>query len=325
MAQSILSLLARLKGLGRSPDVQPEIPPAAPPEAPTEIQAAAPAPIEAPPAPPTPPAHPGATGYTTRVAYLGDHTALALLHGTYMIYVDTRGIDIAPHLMMRGEWEPDDVRLFAQMIRPGDTVLDVGAHLGVFTLIGAAATGPEGRVHSFEPNPRLAQLQRQSVEVNGFSSRAMVHEAAVGRAEGIAELVFSDQWAGGGHLSVSRQEGKGQRVRVVALDDLFPDPAFRIDVMKMDVEGTEGHALTGMQGILARSHAARIMMEFAPQMMASQGFAAPKVLRFLADLGFAFWNIGPGGVLEPASLESLAALRDGVRNIVASRTPPLPG
>lgn len=323
MAQSILSLLARLKGLGRSPEVQPEAPP--------EVQAAAPVPIEAPPAPPappaplTPPANLGATGYPTRVAYLGDHTALALLHGTYLIYVDTRGIDIAPHLMMHGDWETDDLRLFAQMIHPGDTVLDVGAHLGVYTLVGAAATGPEGRVHSFEPNPRLAQLQRQSVEVNGFSGRATVHEAAVGSAEGIAELVFSDQWAGGGHLSISRQEGKGQRVRVVALDDLFPDPAFRIDVMKMDVEGTEGHALTGMQGILARSHAARIMMEFAPQMMASQGFAAPKVLRFLADLGFAFWNIGPGGMLEPASLESLAALRGGVRNIVASRTPPLPG
>lgn len=274
---------------------------------------------------PAPQGHLGITGFPTRNAYLGDHTALALLHGNYLIYVDTRGVDIAPHLMMHGDWEPVDLQLFSRLIRPGDTVFDVGAHLGVYTLIGAAAAGPEGHVYSFEPNPRLSQLQRKSVLVNGFGGRVSVHEIAVGSQEGIAELVFSDEWAGGGHLSKSNRQGQGQPVRVVALDDLFPDPDFRLGVMKMDVEGTEGRALTGMRGILARSDQARIMMEFAPQMMASQGFAGPYVLQFLAELGFAFWNVTPQGTLLPASLDELAALQDGVRNIVVSRTPPFPG
>lgn len=265
----------------------------------------------------TPPRH------QIRSAYLGDHTAIALLHGVYLIYVDTRGIDIAPHLLMHGDWEPDDLGLFARMIRPGDTVLDVGAHLGVYSVVGAAATGATGQVHSFEPNPRLAQLQRKSVLVNGFGERAMLHEVAVGAAEGMAELVFTDEWAGGGHLSVSDVAGQGHRVRVVALDDIFTDPNFRIGVMKMDVEGTEGRALQGMRQILARSPEARILMEFAPAIMAAQGFPAPDVLAFLAGLGFQFWNIGCCGVPEPTTLEALATVTGGVRNIVASRTQPM--
>lgn len=267
--------------------------------------------------------------YYARSAYLGDNTVLALLHGRLQMYLDTRGTDIAPHIMMFGIWEPNYTQLFQRIIRPGDTVFDIGCHLGVYTLLGAAATGLGGQVHAFDPNARFVQLLRRSVAVNGFGGFAKVHNLAVGAEEGVTELRFTWEYAGGGHIATGlgpKDEGlAAKRCRVAALDDLFPDPAFTVDVVKMDVEGTETYALRGMRGLLARSPRARVMFEFAPQMLASHGTGAAELIGLFEELGFRFWNIRDDASLEPATGASLAALTDGLKNVLAARTDPYGG
>jgi FkbM family methyltransferase len=263
----------------------------------------------------------------TPTAYLGDHTALTVLQGRLKMFVDTRGNDIAPHLLIDGTWETDYTGLFEKLIRPGDTVLDLGAHLGVYALLGALATGPTGRVEAFEPNPRYAALLRRSLAVNGLSNHAQVHNVAVGAAEGTAELLFSWEWGGGGHLSVHPghvpEDNQAQPCRVVALDALFADPTFRVDMMKMDVEGNEGRAVHGMWNLLARSPRAKVMFEFAPGMLAAQGSSATELVQLFTRLGFQFWNIGGNSQLEAVDPAVLGAMTDGVRNILAARELPV--
>jgi FkbM family methyltransferase len=264
-----------------------------------------------------------------RATYLGDHTALALLNRQLMIYLDTRGMDIAPHLMTHGTWEPDELQAFQRMVRPGDTVLDLGAHLGVFTLTAAAKVGPAGHVHAFEPNPRHAGLLRRSVAVNGFTPRVTLHLASVGDAPGAATLLFEPEWSGGGFLDAAIPEaaprGDGRQAlttRMVAVDDLLADPAQRLDVAKLDIEGMEGRALRGMRRLLERSPDARLLLEWAPAMLAGQGMPGPEVVALLAGLGFRFWSIGAQGALSPLPAETLAAYEAGIRNIVAARGNP---
>jgi FkbM family methyltransferase len=262
----------------------------------------------------------------TPSAYLGDNVALTRLQGRLKMFVDTRGNDIAPHLLLDGTWETNYTSLFERLIRPGDTVLDLGAHLGVYTLLGALATGPAGRVEAFEPNPRYAALLQRSLAVNGFGNRARVNNMAVGAEEGTAELLFSHAWGGGGHLSVNPgHTPAGDEIcicRVVALDSFFPDPAFRVDMVKMDVEGTEHRAVRGMMKLLARSPRVRVMFEFAPGMLAAQGSSAAELVHLFAELGFRFWNIGERSELDPVERAALAAMTDGVRNILAAREAP---
>lgn len=259
-------------------------------------------------------------------AYLGDHVSLTRLQGRLKMFVDTRGNDIAPHLLLDGTWETNYTNLFERLIRPGDTVFDLGAHLGVYALLGALTAGPAGRVEAFEPNPRFAALLERSLAVNGFAERARIHTMAVGAQEGTAELMFSHAWGGGGHLSVNPGHApSGSETcicRVVALDDLFPDPDFRVDVVKMDVEGTEHRAVRGMWNLLARSPNARVMFEFAPGMLAAQGSSAAELVHLFSELGFHFWNIGDRSQLEPVEPAALAAMTDGVRNILAARDTP---
>jgi FkbM family methyltransferase len=258
--------------------------------------------------------------------YLGDYTVLGLLEGRLMMYLDTRGADIAPHIMTFGIWEPNYTRLFQRLIRPGDTVLDLGAHLGVYALLGAARTGPRGTVHAFEPNPRYARLLGQSLSVNGFSGFAKVHNVAVGAAEGTAELRWSWELGGGGHLSEKTgplREGQRSTVaRVVALDELFPDPAFTADVIKMDIEGTETRAVQGALKLLERSPRVRILFEFAPQMLAGHGSSPAELIGLLEGMRFRFWSVANDASLTPETAASLAARTDGLSNILASRQDP---
>ncbi|MCR0982914.1 FkbM family methyltransferase [Roseomonas populi] len=256
----------------------------------------------------------------TQSNYLGDHTALTLLHGRHMLFVDTRGIDIAPHLMVHGIWETGYTALFERLVRPGATVLDIGANLGVYSILGGAK---DARVHAFEPNPRLCELLRRSISVNGFAERVTLHEMAVGDTEGEVQLAFNIDWPGGGHVLPPGSTATGRPCRVAVLDRLFPDPGFRLDLVKMDVEGHEGHALRGMRELLARSPEVRIMMEFAPGMMAAQGVGPAETVGLLRGLGFRFWNIGFDSGLTPVEADVLAAESGaGVRNILVARQEP---
>ena len=260
---------------------------------------------------------------------LGGHVVLGLLEGRYPMYLDSRGSDVAPHIMLFGIWEANYTAVFKRLVRPGDTVFDIGSHLGVYTLLGAAAAGPTGRVHAFEPNARFATLLGRSISVNGFSGYTQVHNHAVGAEEGTTELRYSWEYAGGGHLAIGLgdrpAELTAQRCRVAPLDALFPDPDFTVDVVKMDVEGTESFALRGMWNLLARSPRVRVMFEFAPGMLASHGSGAAELIGLFTGLGFRFWTMDADASLAEASPDELAARPDGVANILASRGDPIEG
>ncbi len=261
--------------------------------------------------------------------YLGDDTAVTFLDDGTRILVDTRSLDIGVHLLTLGRWEPPYTALFSRLVRPGDTVFDLGANHGVYALMAARLVGPGGRVHAFEPNPRLARLVDMSLRMNGFSPWAQLHQIAASDRTGTARLVFTDAYSGGGSLAASEGQRDGSAearhgvdCRLVPLDEVFTDPSMRVDVIKMDVEGHEGLALRGMSRLLARSPDVRIMMEFGPQMMRSSGVGAPEVVALLEGLGLSAWTIGEDGGIAPVAWADLAAQTTGLQNILAARQAP---
>ncbi len=240
--------------------------------------------------------------------YLGDNTAVTFLENGIRILVDTRSIDIGIHLLTLGRWETAYTTLFTRLVKPGDTVIDLGPNHGVYALLAAQIVGPTGRVDAFEPNPRLAKLVDLSLRLNGFASWARVHALGASEAMGTARLVFNDNFSGGG---------------AVALDDMFADPTYRPDVIKMDVEGHEGRALRGMRRILERSPDVRIMMEFGPAMMRNAGVGAPEVTAFFESLGHSAWTIDDQGGVVPTTWAALAGQTEGLQNILVARQAPV--
>lgn len=140
---------------------------------------------------------------------------------------------------------------------------------------------------------------------------------------------MTDTFSGGTSLAGSerQRDASGEtrhaiECRLVVLDQMFADPAFRVDVIKMDVEGHEGRALRGMRGLLARSPDVKLMMEFGPEMLAGSGVGPVEVVDFLRGLGLSAWRIGQDGGILPAAWDELAAEQSGLQNILVARAAP---
>src|SRR5580765_1948024 len=138
-------------------------------------------------------------------------------------------VDLSDHVIglsiVRGRYEPDEVRLARGVLRPGDVAVDVGAHIGFFTMQMAAAVGATGRVYAFEPFDANADLLERSLVENAFGDRVLFRRAAVGAAPGRAALTFPVETlnSGGAYLlrgGTAPLAGNQTRdVPVVALDE----------------------------------------------------------------------------------------------------------
>jgi FkbM family methyltransferase len=196
--------------------------------------------------------------------YLGDHTALTQLHTGHKIYVDTRDVGIASHLMMEGKWEPWIERVIMRELRAGMAVADVGANFGYYTLLSAAAVGPTGKVFSIEANPHLVRLLRQSVSVNGFSNWVEVFPIAISDRVSEAYLTFDYAYSGGGQVSYENAPSETYTqfpVETAPLDQIIASNV-KVDFMKIDIEGAEVLAIRGAKRILDAPGNLSIVMEF---------------------------------------------------------------
>lgn len=201
-------------------------------------------------------------------AYLGDHTALCRVLGRYMMYVDTRDVGFAPHMLMNGFWESWVTRAVYWFVKPGMHVADVGAMSGYYTLLMADRVGPEGRVYAFEPNPRQAGLLARSLEVNGFADRVELVEAAVGHMPGNVALRHSLTHPMNGsflYTPAKRFEDEAIATTTVTGTSLDESIEGRLDFVKADVEGAELLVWRGMQRLWHENQQMHLCFEYVPK------------------------------------------------------------
>ena len=147
--------------------------------------------------------------------------------------------------VLGGTYEPEQTRLFQEHVRPGDTVLDIGAHVGYYSLLSSVLAGESGAVWAFEPNPQNCSFLRRHVEINGCGN-VRVTEAAVSDAAGRARFDFG-RGSGTGHLA-----GDGAvEVETVRLDDFVRGRGISPTAVKIDVEGAEVRVLDGARATIA--------------------------------------------------------------------------
>lgn len=206
-----------------------------------------------------------------QTAYLGNNVALCRVLGRYKMYVDTNDIGIASHLMLEGYWEMWVTAAMMQHIRPGSTVIDIGANLGYYTLLMADLTGAEGRCLSFEPNPVMASLVDKNIRVNGVAPFTTLYKCALGAEEGVAAMEIDPIQPGGGHVIPYEEGSSANPIQIRRLDQI--PGALDADFIKMDVEGFEHDVWQGMTAILDSGRPLTIFMEFTVSRFAdAQGF-----------------------------------------------------
>lgn len=263
----------------------------------------------------------GGPHYPRGPLYFGDHSALVATRWGAKMLVDTRDAAIAPWLVLDGLWEPQVTTWLQETLRPGQIFVDVGANVGYFTLLGASLVGPGGRVVSVEAHPTLAGTLQRNVVINGYYGFVTTHNKAAWSSN--TELHFNVRTNFAGNSSVGTIDAEGLRrlgdteeritVTAVVLDDLLADLP-RVDVMKIDVEGAEVHALSGLSATIEANPHMVIMFEWARAQIESVGNTPRELADLVSGHGFKFRLLETG---EPIDAEHLLALPYG--NVVAAR------
>jgi FkbM family methyltransferase len=165
-----------------------------------------------------------------------------------MMYLTT-DVYIGRSLDLYGEFSEGEIALFAQLVKPGMTVLDVGANIGAHTVFFATAAGDDGLVIAFEPQRAVYHMLCGNIALNGLGNVA-AHHAALGRTLGSIAVPPLDYTRSNNFGGVSLgTAASGYPVPLVTIDSLALP---QCDLIKVDVEGMEHDVLRGAAATIAR-------------------------------------------------------------------------
>jgi FkbM family methyltransferase len=194
-------------------------------------------------------------------------------------------IHISDRLAQEWYGYPDQWQIERQwwidIIKPGSTILECGAHQGLTTMLLALCTGPTGIVHAWEASPRNAALIGRNAELNGLRN-VVVHPNAVSDRKAILPIL--DNMGAFVILEADDPRVTGI-VEAVRLDDDY-DHSRKVDLLKIDVDGAELEVMRGASRILAcRPH---INIEVHNYLFADPAVTNAAILDMVRPLGYRF-------------------------------------
>jgi FkbM family methyltransferase len=211
------------------------------------------------------------------------------------------------HLSVNKDWEPFQTNLMERIVKEGDTVLDIGANIGFDTLMLSKLVGEKGRVYAFEPDPITFELAKKNLEANNIKNVELINKA-VSHEKGEVTFYRSDSNTSANSMS-SSVGSNSITVDAISLDEYFGKD-FKVDFIKIDVEGAEGLALKGMENIIKNSNDLIFITEYSPLTLTDIGkginLSAKGYLELLEKLDFKFFDIlERKSILLPVSIHDI--------------------
>jgi FkbM family methyltransferase len=218
-------------------------------------------------------------------------------------------------------------RVLGQLAKPGMTAVDVGANLGLYSLLLAQLVGAKGRVVSFEPDPDLFSLLRDNCAANG--ARVEARQVALGLSSDRMVLQRLTLNSGDNHLGSTGRTAfrRPLEVEVAAFDTLMP--GLGPDFIKVDVQGWELKVLKGMTSTLRMSEHVQIYLEFWPEGLRRAGDSPADLFAFVRSLGLRFYSCADWSELDESSFLALEGSVRGMNHVdllaTRGRPPDAPG
>lgn len=190
-----------------------------------------------------------------------------------------------------GHWD-DDLELVVSRLRPGDTFVDGGANVGLFTLAAAHAVGPSGKVISFEPAPSTADALEANIALNRLR-QVTVSRAALAGSQGATTFV-AFEGAKHGFSSFAPADLRGGRALPVATTTLDASvDRENLRLVKLDLEGAEAVALEGALDTLEHARP-EFLIEVEDEHLRRQGSTAAALFDLFADYRYRPRSFGTG-------------------------------
>jgi len=223
--------------------------------------------------------------------------------------------------ILMDSYEEDSTRMFKELTQPDTTVIDIGAHIGYYTLLAARGVGPSGRVYAFEPEVANYRWLLRNIEINGYENVTAISKAVADKT-GPLKL-----WLGSGSGTHSiypapRDDQKNELVEATTIDDFLEAEGWpAIEVVKMDAEGAEPQVFKGMQRLLERQDSLKIIFEFNRCGLVDIGHDPLEFLQSLQALKLTLHSLGSKQTraLSSEDILSLSRTSMGNRNLLARK------
>lgn len=169
------------------------------------------------------------------------------------------------------DYEPETFRFFRKNLKPGDTVLDIGAHIGLFSVVTSRLVGETGKVYAFEPTPFTRGVLSEVVKLNGCDHNVEIRPEAVSDKKGTAHFFDTGTEVSNANSLVETDRSKEKiEVPMISVDQFASEMGLTVNCLKIDVEGAELDLLKGARKVLTEQRpVARLGLH--PDFMAANG------------------------------------------------------
>jgi len=213
-----------------------------------------------------------------------------------------------------------DRRVYEKYILPGMNIVDIGANIGLCTLLFSELTGSQGYVYAFEPDHLLFDSLINNIRCNAIAN-IEPYNLAIGEGYGKMILHRSAFNSGDNRLTVAGGPAllKGSQVRVEKLDSVLE--GIQIDFIKIDVQGWEMNVVNGMHQILSDNPAIIVYFEFWPSGLALAGCNPIELLNLFKKNDLSIFKTDGYSETEICDFDKLTASIKGGRfiNLIAKR------
>jgi FkbM family methyltransferase len=234
--------------------------------------------------------------------------------------------------------EPETSALVDILLQPGDTFIDIGGHVGFFSMLAAGLVGPTGRVYVFEPERTNYAHLLTHITLNNFH-HVFPFPWAVGHSTAVVDF-FTNLDNDGGHAlwepgrhpfnQKSRQQVSKESVFLISLDDIFgsAQPGFA-KLIKIDTEGNEASVLRGARNFLTRAQIPAVIAEINQFGLAQLGSSEQEMRTLMTDLGYTTYallgdlpvRLAPHESIQSSYVYNVLFANPQLQQIVADRWP----
>jgi len=224
-------------------------------------------------------------------------------------------------LIYTGGYEETERKFLNAFLRSGDVFVDVGANIGLYSMIVAKIVGEQGRVHAFEPCRRTFDRLKGNLQLNRRHN-VEIHPMALSDSAGELDMTVSlDGYDGWNTLApqIVGNHAAVEKVQTARWDDIYASICGErtVAMMKVDIEGWESRFLAGAQRFLSTEDAPLLQLEFNDENAKAAGSSGKEVYRILTDLGYRMFKYSEQSVLCPEPVRDYYSYV----NIIATKRP----
>jgi FkbM family methyltransferase len=205
-------------------------------------------------------------------------------------------------MMFFGNFEKNELAFFRNSLRSGQIFLDIGANVGIYTIIASKLVGDGGHVYSFEPSKRELEILNHNIKINHLENITVI-EKAISAHSGIAQLAMAKDGGLNSFADTHRLDQQietWQTVETISLDEFIQEYSIqKVDFIKIDVEGAEKLVFQGASQFLASDSQAIILFESSELNVSGFGYSVQEFLTSLSKSGLSVFYLDQGGLPLP--------------------------